>query len=519
MEHGETSLNRWFTRMCSLASTSARFEEAKHACLDRFINAMLKKMMSGSLTLVVLGYAASSVLMVATVCAAEVAFASPAAAALQTKRNAQGLLYDMRVSLDMIARSYKDASGARHRSTASVLEAVSLVARAAEQLEGALVTPNSKAIADATGSLSKAMGELQTRYALTASQNKQSAQGMRYLNAAWKSYAARYILSKPANETRTVSKGKFQALRERVRLLERRVASLEDQIASNANLQREVARLRQHLAYYDDRPNDYQTHQSMLLTLAIVSGSFDAFSDTTRAYYPNYHVHFQSINMEFEAWQSYWDGYYDGYYGDRNAIWYAEPAIVDGPLLEIDKLEIKQDISYQTIYNITSETRIEYEALPQEALADRQIPAPADDTILTIHDLAGPENDAAIEKFDETTSMNVELNDNSAKQRGEIDPRHDQTSDSHMPQSSEKLPDSAEPQQHRQNAEDVIRGNDQDDAADQSGDELQKRDVSSDENDSDTDRLQNTGQGSPQQIETPVDAKSSTTCSVSSDNC
>ncbi|NLS21219.1 hypothetical protein HGP16_32490 [Rhizobium sp. P40RR-XXII] len=457
------------------------------------INAILKKMMSGSLMLAISGHAASSIPIVATVFAAQVTFASPSAAASPTKRNAQGLLSDMRVSLGMIARSYKDASGTRHRSTASVLEAVTFAARATERLEGALATPNGKAIADATGGLSKAIGDLQTRYALTVSQNKQAAQGMRYLNAAWKSYASRYILSKPANETRAVSKDEVRVLRKRVSLLEKRVASLEDQVASNAALRREVVRLRQDLAYYDDRPDDYRTYQSMLLTLTIVSGSFDAFAYTTRTYYPTYHVYFEPIHPEFEVWHSYWDGYYDGYYAGQNFVWYNEPTIVEGPLVEINQIEISQDITYQTIYNMTNETRIEYEALPEESLADSNIPATPDDAIFMVQELPQQENGSAILNMDEARPATVELNHNSAQSNEAIEPSNDQAPDMDMPQRREEFLDSAE-QQHKEDEEEVIPSNDRDDAADLSGDRLEKGDVSSQESDSYSDQLRKAGQ-------------------------
>ncbi|MBB3571862.1 hypothetical protein [Rhizobium sp. BK491] len=471
-----------------------------------FLNSILRRIVSGSLILAISGYAAGSIPIAAMIYVAQAAFASPAGAAPNAKRNARGLLSDMRASLGMIAKSYKEASGPRHRSTASVLEAVALATRATERLEAALATPNSRAIADATGNLSKAIGELQTRYALTVSQNSQAAQGMRYLNAAWKSYCSGYILSKPANETRAVSKAEIRALRERVNLLEKRVASLEDQVANNATLRREVVRLRHDLSYYNDRPDDYWTYQSMLLTLTVVSGSFDAFSYTARTYYPTYYVYFEPIVPEFEVWHSYWDGYYDGYYADRNSLWYDEPTIIDDPLVEINQIEVNQDITYQTIYNITNETRVEYEALPRESLAEIDIPATPDNAVFTVQELQQPEHGSSAAEMRETAPVNANLNDDISKPHEAIEPRNDKASDVHILEGDAKLPDSAEGRRDSTEVE-VVPGDELDNVHTRSKDEPQKRDISSEEKDNDLDQVGKDDGNPQQQIDQSVDTK------------
>lgn len=459
--------------------------------------------------LAISGHAAGAIPIAAMIYAGQTAFASPAAAAPKATRNAQGLLSDMRVSLGMIAGSYKDASGTRHQSTAGVLEAVALATRATQRLEAALATPNSKGIAEATGNLSKAIGELQTRYALTVSQNEQAAQGMRYLNAAWKSYSSRYVLSKPANETRAVSKGEVRALRESVALLEKRVASLEDQVANNATLRREVVRLRHDLSYYSDRPDDYWTYQSMLLTLTVVSGSFDAFIYTTRTYYPTYYVYFEPIGPEFEVWHSYWDGYYDGYYADRNSLWYDEPTIIDDPLVEISQIEVNQDITYQTIYNITNETRVEYEALPRENLADIDIPATPDNAVFTAQEPHQLENGSSTAKVETISPSNSELNENLSQPEKAIAPQNDRASDVHISGVDGKVPDNVE-RGHDGTEEEATSRDDQNNVNTRSGDELQKRDVSSKEKDGDSHQAESSGQNSEQQIGQSVDASGST---------
>ena len=512
------------------------------------VDLILKRIVSGSLMLAISGHAAGAIPIAAMIYAGQTAFASPAAAAPKATRNAQGLLSDMRVSLGMIAKSYKDASGTRHQSTASVLEAVALATRATQRLEAALATPNSKGIAEATGNLSKAIGELQTRYALTVSQNKQAAQGMRYLNAAWKSYSSRYVLSKPANETRAVSKGEVRALRERVNLLERRVASLEDQVANNATLRREVVRLRHDLSYYNDWPDDYWTYQSMLLTLTVVSGSFDAFTYTTRTYYPTYYVYFEPIGPEFEVWHSYWDGYYDGYYADRNSLWYDEPTTIDGPLVEISQIEVNQDITYQTIYNITNETRVEYEALPRESLAEIDIPATPDDAVFTVQEPHQLENGSSAAKVETISPANSELNESLSQPEEAIAPQNDRVSDTdaspgrenlpdksnslsqsgeeiapHINQPSaadtsqehEDLPDKAD-EWHNGTEEEIIHS---DDPAGRPGNDAQKQDVSSEENDGDSDPARKSSEIPERQIEQPTDAKGPMTCPEDPESC
>ncbi|MFS8050357.1 hypothetical protein [Rhizobium sp. BR 314] len=330
-------------------------------------------------------YAVNTIPVAAAIYAAQVAFASSAAASTpETKRNAKGLLADMRISLGMVARSYKgDASGARHRSATSVIEGVTRAARANEQMEIALSGRNGKAIAEATGNLSRAIGDLQTRYALTPAQNAEAEKGMRYLNAAWRSYSSRYVLGKSGGKAGKVDQAQVRALRRKVNTLEKRVGALEDQVATNAALRRQVTRLRQDLAYYDSRPDDYLTYQAMLLTLSTVSGSFEALIYTTRVYYPTYYTYFEPVGPDFHAWRSYWDGYYDGYYDGRDSVWYDEPVVINDPIIVIQEVDNSTQITYQTIYNTADEVRVEYEALPQENLTAVEIPAAPQDTVFT----------------------------------------------------------------------------------------------------------------------------------------
>ncbi len=330
-------------------------------------------------------YAVNTIPLAAAVYVTQMTLASSAAASTpETKRNAKGLLADMRVSLGIVARSYKDdASGARHRSATSVIEGVTRAARANEQMEIALAGRNGKAIAEATGNLSRAIGDLQTRYALTPAQNAEAEKGMRYLNAAWRNYSSRYVLGKSGGKAANVDQAQVRALRKKVKTLERRVAALEDQVATNAALQRQVTRLRQDLTYYDSRPDDYLTYQAMLLTLSTVSGSFAALTYTTQVYYPTYYTYFEPVGPEFHAWRSYWDGYYDGYYDGRDAVWYDEPVTVNDPVLVIQEIDNSTQITYQTIYNTADEVRVEYEALPQETLTAVDIPATPQDTTFT----------------------------------------------------------------------------------------------------------------------------------------
>ncbi|AYG68363.1 hypothetical protein CCGE531_19625 (plasmid) [Rhizobium sp. CCGE531] len=455
------------------------------------INSILRKIVSGSLMLVISGHTAVSMPIAAIVCAGQIAFASSAAAFPQAKRNAQGLLSDMRVSFGMIARSYKENSNARHRSAASFLEAVTRAARATQRLENALTTHNSKATAAATGSVSRAIGELQTRYSLTLAQNTQAAQGMRYLNAAWKTYSSRYILPEPANETKTVSRAGIRSLREKIAALEKRVASIEDQVADNAALRREVVRLRRDLAYYDSRPDDYRTYQSMLLTFTVVSGSFDALAYTTRVYYPAYYVYFEPVNPDFYVWRSYWDGYYEGYYEGRKSVWYDEPLVVDGPLVEITQIEVNQEINYQTIYNITDETRIEYEDLPQEILAEVDIPVVPEDVTFTTQALAQVEHDDASPQMDEAAQGIIEQPDEAlgSQDGARLNMITPQGNEDH--QGGQQLQDkSAE--------EEILPNNAQNDVRDQSGDLPQQDNDPSEENGSSSDQVP-AAEGTPQQ--------------------
>lgn len=353
----------------------------KYGFFDMLKRSVLNRISSGGLALAISCHLAGSLSVAALAYATQVAFAYPAVAAPTAQRNAQGLLSDMRVSLGMIAESYKGNAGARHQSAISVIDGVTQAARANQRLETALAAREGKAVADATNDLSRAVGELQTRYSLTPAQNERAARGIRRLNAAWRAYSSRYILSGSQSKAGEPSRAEIRALRGKVSALERRVSALEDQVAANAALQRQVAQLRRDLAYYDGRPDDARTYQHMLLTLTIASGSFNALAYTTQVYYPTYYPYFVSLDPEFSSWRSYWEGYYDGYYDRGSWGWLDEPMEINDPLIEITNIEVNQEITYQTIYNINNETRIEYESLPQENLENINIAVSPSDTI------------------------------------------------------------------------------------------------------------------------------------------
>lgn len=441
-----------------------------------FITSILNKIASGSLILTISAQAASSIPIAAAAYITQVSFASSAVAALPTKRNAQGLLLDLRVSFGMIAGSYKETFGIRHRSATNVLEGVTRAARANQRLEDALATHSSKAIADATGSLSRAIGELQTLYALTPAQNRQAAQGMRYLNAAWKTYSSRYVLSTSGNQTKTVSRAEVRALREKVTALQKRVSSLEGQVSANATLQRQMARLRQDLAYYDSRPDDDRTYQHMLFTLTMVAGSFDALAYTTRVYYPTYYVYLEPVSPEFYIWRSYWDGFYDGYYEGRSSVWYDEPVVVEGPLVQINQIEVNQEITYQTIYNMADEIRVEYESLPQENLTEIDIPATPEDTIFIPRTLARTTDDDVISKVDETTPVAAEPNGISSQPDEEYGLSNDKGPDMTAPRGSEDHFGSVQ-RRDMGIVEEINHDNNQDDSLDDPGDLPQKNNI------------------------------------------
>lgn len=158
-------------------------------------------------------------------------------------------------------------------------------------------------------------------------------------------------------------------MRRKVSDLSARIQSLENQVADNAALRAEVRRMRREIAYFDGRFDDPVVYQRAAFTLTVFAGSFDAFVITTRTYYPAYYGYFDDVYYRPSSFEAYWDGYYDGYYDGLASGWYSDPIFIDSPVLEVSQPEIYQNVTYETIYNVTNETTNIYEVLPQEDLS------------------------------------------------------------------------------------------------------------------------------------------------------
>lgn len=301
-------------------------------------------------------------------------------ASAPVEMNAAALLRDMRGSLAALAFSFKEAStDSRRRSGANVVAAVTETSRAMQKLEGALASKNAASIAKDTKAVSRAVGDLQTRYALSATKSTTATKALQRFNVAWSAYSSRYVLSKPSRPAPKASKAEVQALKRKVSDLTARVRTLENQVADNAALRAEVRRMHREIDYLDGRFDDPVVYQRAAFMLVVFAGYFDAFVVTTRTYYPAYYVYFDNAYYISPRFDDYWDGYYDGYYDGLAAGWYDDPIIIADPILEVSQPAIYQDVTYETIYNVTNETTNIYVALPEEDLSRAAVePLPAD---------------------------------------------------------------------------------------------------------------------------------------------
>ncbi|HEV2506688.1 MAG TPA: hypothetical protein VGV39_26680 [Mesorhizobium sp.] len=318
--------------------------------------------------------------LIAPIFGPRLSMGTEAHASAPIEMNAATLLKDMRGSLAAMAFSFKDASAdSRRRSGANVVAAVTETSKAMQNLEGALGSKNAASIAKGTKAVSRAVGDLQTRYALSATKNGAATKALQRFNVAWSAYSSRYVLSKPAKSIPKASRAEVHALKRKVSNLTARVRTLENQVADNAALRAEVRRMHREIAYLDGRFDDPVVYQRAAFMLVVFAGYFDAFVVTTRTYYPAYYVYFDNAYYISPRFDDYWDGYYDGYYDGLASSWYDDPIIISDPILEVSQPAIYQDVTYETIYNVTNETTNIYAALPEEDLSRVAVePLPAD---------------------------------------------------------------------------------------------------------------------------------------------
>lgn len=381
--------------------------------------------------------------LIAPVFGPRLSMATQAHASAPVEMNAAALLRDMRGSLAAIAFSFKEASAdSRRRSGANVVAAVTQTSRAMQELEGALASNNAPSIAKGTKAVSRAVGDLQTRYALSAAKSAAATKALQRFNVAWSAYASRYVLSRPAKSIPKASRAEVHALKRKVSNLTARVRTLENQVADNAALRAEVRRMHREIAYLDGRFEDPVVYQRAAFMLVVFAGYFDAFVVTTRTYYPAYYVYFDNPYYISPRFDDYWDGYYDGYYDGLASSWYDDPIIVVDPILEVSQPEIYQDVTYETIYNVTNETTNIYVALPEEDLsraAVEPLPADVDFTVektVTNETGALPDssdihiNDASI---DREQPQQPGQDDGEAIDRGRLAPRAEPSADDEMP--------------------------------------------------------------------------------------
>lgn len=372
------------------------------------------------------------------------AMGTEAHASAPVEMNAATLLKDMRGSLAAIAFSFKEVSAdSRHRSGAGVVAAVTETSKAMQDLEGALASKNAASIARSTKTVSRAVGSLQTRYALSAAKNGAATKALQRFNVAWSAYSSRYVLSRPAKSAPKVSKAEVQALKGKVSDLAARIRTLENQVADNAALRAEVRRMQREIAYLDGRFDDPVVYRRAAFTLVVFAGYFDAFVVTTRTYYPTYYVYFDDAYYISPPFDDYWDGYYDGYYDGLASRWYDDPIIINDPMLEISQPAIYQNVTYETIYNVTNETTNIYTALPEEDLsrvAVEPLPADVDFTVekaVTNESFARPDS-----SIDEVGNANIDREQPTKQDDSEAVEKERQA---HQPDTSAEPVESAEP--------------------------------------------------------------------------
>ncbi|MGB4865110.1 MAG: hypothetical protein WBP38_04360 [Hyphomicrobium sp.] len=295
--------------------------------------------------------------------------------------DANVLLGNMRASLAMISADLADPKSKAKRSQSSGLlaKATQEVAAAVAELDKALKAKNSKQISSATRKLSLAMGRLETTYALTNVRTDRSKKAVQSCSSNWSAYSARYAL-KETKKTKPKS-GELAALRKKTAEMSARLAQLERETAGNSAVRSEISRLRRELEWRDARQSEAEAYQSLLLTLAVVTGSFDGLFITTSVYYPTYYAYLKPYRVEYSRSyiDGYWDGFYDAYYTDAGYVWYGEDFVVSAQIDLLPTVEINEyrNVTYQEIYNINVVTTEATSKLPAdnlEAVAVEPVP-------------------------------------------------------------------------------------------------------------------------------------------------
>ena len=314
--------------------------------------------------------------------------------------NSQDLLGNMRASLALVTASYAAGSGAtqKHRSSALVVQSASEAALAIGDLDTAVKKKDGRKVSEATRNTSRSISKLQSTYALVPEKSERTTAALRAVNANWTAYSSRYALDAESNgrphkvATTKRSAAETKKLKQDVARLNQRIAKLEAETRKNKALQREVARMRSEMAYYDDfdtRDYDDERYQGLLFTLSIVGGMFDAMLVTTEDYYPEYYVYFEPYRDDRDYWQSHWDGYYDAYYENDDWDRYDERFVVPQQvvLVPTQEINIYQNITVQQIVQISEKTTVELSALPAEELTTAAIEAPPADTVTSSQSL------------------------------------------------------------------------------------------------------------------------------------
>ncbi len=298
-----------------------------------------------------------------------------AVAGSPVRMDAPALLNDMRASLGEIAFSFSEAKGeTRSRSGVAVLAALTEATRSVQSLEAAIASRESSRISRTTKALSRAVGNLQTRYSLSSAKCYAATRALQRFNAAWAEYSRRFVLARHKEPAANVAASDVEALKKRVADLSYRMQQLEDDVADNAALRTEVIRMRREIAIAQLAPASTYGYQRLSFTLTVLSGSFAALSLTAREYYPSYYVRITDFESNWSI-DSYWDGYYDGYYQGVADSYYSEPVIISAPIMTESRAEIYQNVTYETIYNVTNETTNIYQTMPEEDLSNVAVSA------------------------------------------------------------------------------------------------------------------------------------------------
>ncbi|MDO3444414.1 hypothetical protein [Agrobacterium sp. V1] len=318
-----------------------------------------------------------------------------AVAGSPVRMNAPALLGDMRASLGEIAFSFSEAKGEkRRRSGVAVLAALTEATRSVQGLEAAIASREPARISRATKALSHAVGNLQTRYSLSSAKCDGATRALQRFNAAWAEYSSRFVLAKHKGFATNANASDVKALKRKVADLSYRMQQLEDEVADNAALRTEVIRMRREIVIAQRAPASGYDYQRLSFTLTVLSGSFAALSLTTREYYPGYYVRIVDFESD-RSIDSYWDGYYDGYYQGVADSYYSEPVIISAPIMTESRPEIFQNVTYETIYNVTNETTNIYQTMPEEDLSDVAVAPVPQDVNFSVEDVSTDQTLAA----------------------------------------------------------------------------------------------------------------------------